>query len=170
MQLNGDQLPAALRRGTVVVVRRRDFPKHRRPNTPTAQHRSLDPRQLRPPHPRPPSSTPVRHCCLQGHHGLAERCLQAVRPRRDPPAAPECRPQRLASAIPSLLTTTDFALPGFRSSPASAAAQNFQMPALSPTMTEGNIASWKIKEGTKRITWRASVNGSAAGICNAEHV
>ncbi|KAB2574253.1 Pyruvate dehydrogenase complex protein X component [Lasiodiplodia theobromae] len=36
---------------------------------------------------------------------------------------------------------------GFRSSPASAAAQNFQMPALSPTMTEGNIASWKIKEG-----------------------
>ncbi|EOD43029.1 putative pyruvate dehydrogenase protein x component protein [Neofusicoccum parvum UCRNP2] len=36
---------------------------------------------------------------------------------------------------------------GFRSSPVSAAAQNFQMPALSPTMTEGNIASWKIKEG-----------------------
>lgn len=27
------------------------------------------------------------------------------------------------------------------------AAQNFNMPALSPTMTEGNIASWKIKEG-----------------------
>ncbi|KAI8938128.1 hypothetical protein NX059_005795 [Plenodomus lindquistii] len=30
---------------------------------------------------------------------------------------------------------------------ASLAAQNFTMPALSPTMTEGNIASWKIKEG-----------------------
>ncbi|KAK7526744.1 uncharacterized protein IWZ02DRAFT_468063 [Phyllosticta citriasiana] len=30
---------------------------------------------------------------------------------------------------------------------AAAAAQNFQMPALSPTMTEGNIASWKVKEG-----------------------
>ncbi|KAH9868522.1 hypothetical protein J1614_007594 [Plenodomus biglobosus] len=30
---------------------------------------------------------------------------------------------------------------------ASLAAQNFNMPALSPTMTEGNIASWKIKEG-----------------------
>ncbi|UPX13632.1 Dihydrolipoyllysine-residue acetyltransferase [Ascochyta rabiei] len=29
----------------------------------------------------------------------------------------------------------------------SLAAQNFNMPALSPTMTEGNIASWKIKEG-----------------------
>lgn len=27
------------------------------------------------------------------------------------------------------------------------AASNFTMPALSPTMTEGNIASWKIKEG-----------------------
>lgn len=30
----------------------------------------------------------------------------------------------------------------------SLAAQNFNMPALSPTMTEGNIATWKIKEGT----------------------
>lgn len=30
----------------------------------------------------------------------------------------------------------------------SLAAQNFNMPALSPTMTEGNIANWKIKEGT----------------------
>ncbi|KAF1838824.1 hypothetical protein BDW02DRAFT_564676 [Decorospora gaudefroyi] len=30
---------------------------------------------------------------------------------------------------------------------ASLAAHNFTMPALSPTMTEGNIASWKIKEG-----------------------
>lgn len=28
------------------------------------------------------------------------------------------------------------------------AAQNFTMPAMSPTMTEGNIASWKVKEGT----------------------
>ncbi|KAJ6780517.1 hypothetical protein PWT90_07341 [Aphanocladium album] len=27
------------------------------------------------------------------------------------------------------------------------AAQNFIMPALSPTMTEGNIASWRVKEG-----------------------
>ena len=32
-------------------------------------------------------------------------------------------------------------------SAADRAAQNFTMPALSPTMTEGNIASWKIKEG-----------------------
>lgn len=27
------------------------------------------------------------------------------------------------------------------------AAQNFNMPALSPTMTEGNIATWRVKEG-----------------------
>jgi pyruvate/2-oxoglutarate dehydrogenase complex dihydrolipoamide acyltransferase (E2) component len=32
-------------------------------------------------------------------------------------------------------------------SAADRAAQNFTMPALSPTMTEGNIASWRIKEG-----------------------
>jgi hypothetical protein len=36
---------------------------------------------------------------------------------------------------------------GFRSSAASLTAQNFTMPALSPTMTEGNIANWKVKEG-----------------------
>ncbi|CAN9164952.1 unnamed protein product [Alternaria alternata] len=36
---------------------------------------------------------------------------------------------------------------GLHSSQAALAAQNFNMPALSPTMTEGNIASWKIKEG-----------------------
>jgi hypothetical protein len=29
------------------------------------------------------------------------------------------------------------------------AAQNFTMPALSPTMTEGNIAKWQVKEGEK---------------------
>lgn len=34
----------------------------------------------------------------------------------------------------------------------SLAAQNFNMPALSPTMTEGNIATWKIKEGTTNPT------------------
>ncbi|PNH32175.1 hypothetical protein BJF96_g4512 [Verticillium dahliae] len=39
------------------------------------------------------------------------------------------------------------AIRGFRSSARCAAAQNFTMPALSPTMTEGNIATWKVKEG-----------------------
>ena len=36
---------------------------------------------------------------------------------------------------------------GLRTSAQCLAAQNFTMPALSPTMTEGNIASWKVKEG-----------------------
>ena len=31
------------------------------------------------------------------------------------------------------------------------AAQNFTMPAMSPTMTEGNIASWKFKEGKQSV-------------------
>ncbi|KAF1913924.1 hypothetical protein BDU57DRAFT_541295 [Ampelomyces quisqualis] len=35
----------------------------------------------------------------------------------------------------------------FHSGKIAPAAQNFNMPALSPTMTEGNIATWKIKEG-----------------------
>lgn len=35
----------------------------------------------------------------------------------------------------------------FHAAPASLAAHNFTMPALSPTMTEGNIAGWKVKEG-----------------------
>ena len=35
----------------------------------------------------------------------------------------------------------------FSSLPARFAAHNLTMPAMSPTMTEGNIASWKVKEG-----------------------
>lgn len=41
----------------------------------------------------------------------------------------------------------------FHNGQASLAAQNFNMPALSPTMTEGNIATWKIKEGMRRIAY-----------------
>jgi hypothetical protein len=40
----------------------------------------------------------------------------------------------------------------FHAGQASLAAQNFNMPALSPTMTEGNIAKWKLKEGTSQLT------------------
>ncbi|KAI9755379.1 MAG: hypothetical protein M4579_004308 [Chaenotheca gracillima] len=36
---------------------------------------------------------------------------------------------------------------GFRASSRQLAASNFTMPAMSPTMTEGNISSWKVKEG-----------------------
>lgn len=38
---------------------------------------------------------------------------------------------------------------GFRTSARYAVAHNFTMPALSPTMTEGNIATWQVKEGDK---------------------
>jgi len=49
-----------------------------------------------------------------------------------------------------------FLLPGAEANPsiiafhkqsASFAAHNFAMPALSPTMTEGNITKWNVKEG-----------------------
>ncbi|KAI0383096.1 pyruvate dehydrogenase protein x component [Hypomontagnella monticulosa] len=54
---------------------------------------------------------------------------------------------RLSARLVSRRVAQDAATRGFRTSAASLAAQNFTMPALSPTMTEGNIASWKIKEG-----------------------
>ncbi|KAK4123946.1 hypothetical protein N657DRAFT_572931 [Parathielavia appendiculata] len=43
----------------------------------------------------------------------------------------------------------DVAARGFRTSATALAAQNFTMPALSPTMTEGNIATWRVKEGER---------------------
>ncbi|KAF2110158.1 hypothetical protein BDV96DRAFT_615458 [Lophiotrema nucula] len=48
-------------------------------------------------------------------------------------------------------SNTDGNATAFRAAPASLAAQNFNMPALSPTMTEGNIATWKVKEGDSFI-------------------
>ncbi|KAI1807887.1 hypothetical protein F4811DRAFT_373734 [Daldinia bambusicola] len=54
---------------------------------------------------------------------------------------------RLTTRLISRRVAQDAASRGFRTSAASLAAQNFTMPALSPTMTEGNIANWKIKEG-----------------------
>lgn len=36
---------------------------------------------------------------------------------------------------------------GIHTSKPALAAHNFTMPAMSPTMTEGNIAAWKVKEG-----------------------
>lgn len=43
--------------------------------------------------------------------------------------------------------TADRSYTAFHAAPVTRAAQNFNMPALSPTMTEGNIATWKVKEG-----------------------
>jgi len=45
---------------------------------------------------------------------------------------------------------THWSLPDFSNSSQQLAAQNFVMPAMSPTMTEGNIASWKVKEGNRQ--------------------
>ncbi|TVY47601.1 putative pyruvate dehydrogenase protein X component, mitochondrial [Lachnellula occidentalis] len=54
---------------------------------------------------------------------------------------------RLSARLTSRQLRQDAAARGFRTSAACLAAQNFTMPALSPTMTEGNIANWKLKEG-----------------------
>ncbi|KAI3336901.1 mitochondrial pyruvate dehydrogenase protein x component-like protein [Xylariaceae sp. AK1471] len=54
---------------------------------------------------------------------------------------------RLSARLVSRRVAQDAASRGFRTSAASLAAQNFTMPALSPTMTEGNIANWQVKEG-----------------------
>lgn len=45
------------------------------------------------------------------------------------------------------IDTDGLAFSGFQTSPSILEAHNFTMPAMSPTMTEGNIASWKVKEG-----------------------
>ncbi|KAH8602415.1 pyruvate dehydrogenase protein-like protein x component [Bisporella sp. PMI_857] len=58
---------------------------------------------------------------------------------------------RLSARLTVRQLRQDTATRGFRTSSASLAAQNFSMPALSPTMTEGNIASWKVKEGDSFI-------------------
>ncbi|KUJ21162.1 uncharacterized protein LY89DRAFT_715431 [Mollisia scopiformis] len=54
---------------------------------------------------------------------------------------------RLSARLTARQLRQDAAARGFRSSAKVMAAQNFTMPALSPTMTEGNIAKWNVKEG-----------------------
>lgn len=46
------------------------------------------------------------------------------------------------------LTTTPLTL-ALHSSSSAQAISKFMMPAMSPTMTEGGIASWKVKDGDK---------------------
>lgn len=54
---------------------------------------------------------------------------------------------------------------GFRCSSRPLAASNFTMPAMSPTMTEGNIATWKVKEGNNQcfLIWTADAYEEAIG-------
>ncbi|KAI7237090.1 hypothetical protein KC330_g3330 [Hortaea werneckii] len=54
---------------------------------------------------------------------------------------------RLSARLVSRYAPKCAARRGFHVSARDEAAQNFSMPALSPTMTEGNIANWKLKEG-----------------------
>ncbi|KAF6834281.1 pyruvate dehydrogenase e2 component (dihydrolipoamide acetyltransferase) [Colletotrichum musicola] len=54
---------------------------------------------------------------------------------------------RLSARVVGRRVPVESTARGFRTSARCLAAQNFSMPALSPTMTEGNIASWKVKEG-----------------------
>ncbi|KAL2255596.1 hypothetical protein VTK26DRAFT_3042 [Humicola hyalothermophila] len=56
---------------------------------------------------------------------------------------------RVSARLATRKLHKDAAVRGFRTSAAALAAQNFTMPALSPTMTEGNIATWRVKEGEK---------------------
>lgn len=56
---------------------------------------------------------------------------------------------RLSARLARSKLPHEAAARGFRTSASSLTAQNFTMPALSPTMTEGNIATWKVKDGDK---------------------
>ena len=65
-------------------------------------------------------------------------------------------PAHYATKLAARLSSRSIAAHGHRrafcNTPRNAAAQNFTMPAMSPTMTEGNIASWKVKEGDSFAT------------------
>ncbi|KAI5371110.1 putative dihydrolipoamide acetyltransferase/Pyruvate dehydrogenase protein X component [Septoria linicola] len=54
---------------------------------------------------------------------------------------------RASARIASRYAPSNAARRSFHVSQRDAAAQNYTMPALSPTMTEGNIAKWNLKEG-----------------------
>ena len=60
---------------------------------------------------------------------------------------------RFQNTLASTITLVLFLilLIGFQNCSRTLAAQNFTMPAMSPTMTEGNIASWKVKEGKQTV-------------------
>lgn len=54
---------------------------------------------------------------------------------------------RISSRLSARKVRQDANIRGFRTSVIGLATQSFTMPALSPTMTEGNIAKWNVKEG-----------------------
>ncbi|SMR43985.1 unnamed protein product [Zymoseptoria tritici ST99CH_3D1] len=54
---------------------------------------------------------------------------------------------RLSARLASRYAPRYVSRRGFQASACNCAATNYTMPALSPTMTEGSIASWRVKEG-----------------------
>ncbi|PKS10253.1 hypothetical protein jhhlp_002003 [Lomentospora prolificans] len=54
---------------------------------------------------------------------------------------------RLSARVVRSRVVSETTFRGYQTSSRCLAASNFTMPALSPTMTEGNIANWKVKEG-----------------------
>ena len=77
---------------------------------------------------------------------ISSRHLRRNGPSRGFVAPLESFARKVRYANPSTVT-------GFHASSRALAAQNFTMPAMSPTMTEGNIASWKVKEGEHGSSW-----------------
>jgi hypothetical protein len=66
--------------------------------------------------------------------------LPCVSPCHSPASLPEASKQSLAVRVSDTC-------PGIHVSARRHALSKFSMPAMSPTMTEGGIASWKKKEG-----------------------
>jgi hypothetical protein len=84
-----------------------------------------------------------------GGYGLNCVVMQALRQSRSSSSTkPDRRKKYYPPLTPGYGTQAYGARLDFRTSSAALVAHNFTMPALSPTMTEGNIASWKVKEGT----------------------
>lgn len=102
---------------------------------------SRTPRQPQPPNPPPANWSPW---LLSLRHVGCRHVL-----RRSSCATPARGEVSLSPIGHGLVADSNAAL---HAGQPSLAAQNFNMPALSPTMTEGNIATWKIKEGTTNPT------------------
>lgn len=83
----------------------------------------------------------------KANNGVLRDSLPSLSPTGKSTSRSRCRRQRSVDLVGLFRKSAANSSPGFRTSATSFAAQNFTMPALSPTMTEGNIASWKVKEG-----------------------
>jgi hypothetical protein len=112
------------------------------------------------------------HPTANRSHGFDRRGLQGVGACCNPAASQQWRAQRCVVKLLNHGALANSCV-AFHPAQASLAAQNFNMPALSPTMTEGNIATWKIKEGTtnlhQRCTWRTERRENSDDIGAGSH-